>query len=413
MDDRLLAAIASAVGTPVYVYDAGQIRARYAALTDALGRRFPHHVHYSVKANSNLAVLRLIRSLGAGVDIVSGGELRRVQAAGFPGGAVVFSGVGKTEAELEDALSAGVGLINLESEAEAERVMALASRRCLRARVGIRVNPDVTAGTHPYTATGEKGVKFGVPLDTVVDLARRLAAEPAVALVSLGMHIGSQITSAAPYRAGTERLQELVAGVRAAGVGSLESVDVGGGLGIAYGDGGTALAPDAFADAVAPLHVATGLPLLVEPGRSLVGAAGVLLTRVVYRKRAGGREVAIADAGMNDLLRPSLYQAVHPIHVVVPAGPDGTVELDVVGPICETGDFLGMRRPLARAGAGALLAVGGAGAYGFSMSSQYNSRPRGAEVLVDGTRWVIVRERERPEDLMRGEHLEPRWADEP
>jgi diaminopimelate decarboxylase len=411
MNGRLLTAIASTVGTPVFVYDAARIRTRYAALTGALGTRFPFRVHYSVKANSNLAVLGLLRSLGAGADIVSAGELQRVLVAGFAPGDIVFSGVGKTEAELGEAVTRGVGLVNVESEAEAERLVALARTRGWRARVGIRVNPDVTADTHPYTRTGTKGDKFGVPFDTVVPLARRLAAEPAVELTAIGMHIGSQITAPAPYRAGAERLAELVCAVRAAGVESLAAVDVGGGMGIAYEDGDASLDPDAFAEAVAPVHGATGLPLLVEPGRFLVGAAGVLLTRVTYRKRAGGRDIAVVDAGMNDLLRPSLYQAVHPIRVVAPTG-TGEEEVDVVGPICETGDFLGRRRRLVGAGPGALLAISGAGAYAFSMSSQYNSRPRAAEVLVDGDRWGIIREREGVQDLMQGEHLIPCWADD-
>ncbi|MDH4045690.1 MAG: diaminopimelate decarboxylase [Gemmatimonadota bacterium] len=410
MTDAQLAAIAAAVGTPVYVYDAGMIRERFAALTDALSRRLTAHVHYAVKANSNLAVLALMRELGAGADIVSAGELARARAVGFPPNAVVFSGVGKTDSELAEALAAGLRMINLESEGEAERVIALAAQQGVVARVGIRVNPEVTTETHPYTQTGAKGMKFGVPLDRVPDLARRLADDSHTTLVCVGMHIGSQITAGAPYRAGADRLASLVAALRAAGLMTLESVDVGGGLGIAYQEGAAALDPDVFAEAIAPLHDATGLPVLVEPGRYLVGPAGVLLTRVVYRKHTGGREFVIADAGMNDLLRPSLYQAEHPIRVVG-AVPGATPEdVDVVGPICETGDFLGLRRRLAGAAPGALLAVEAAGAYGFSMSSQYNSRPRPAEVLVDGDRWGIVRERERVADLIRGETPTPRWV---
>lgn len=412
MHDGQLAAIAHAVGTPVYVYDAAVIRDRYAALSEALRRRFPVHVHYAVKANSNLAVLALMRDLGAGADIVSGGELYRARAAGFAPGAIVFSGVGKTDDELREALEAGLGMINVESEAEAERVALLAAAANRPARVGIRVNPDVTAETHPYTQTGAKGMKFGVPLDRVRPLARRLAGHSHTTLACVGMHIGSQILAGAPYRLGAERLASLVAALRADGITTLDSVDVGGGLGIAYHPGAAALAPDEFAEAVAPLHDATGLPILVEPGRHLVGPAGVLLARVLFRKQAGGREFAIADAGMNDLLRPSLYEAIHPIRVVWTAADDGPEEVDVVGPICETGDFLGVRRRLAGATAGALLAIEAAGAYGFSMSSQYNSRRRPAEVLVDGTRWGIVRARERLEDLTAGETVTPQWVHE-
>jgi diaminopimelate decarboxylase len=412
MNDGQLAAIARAVGTPVYVYDAAVIRQRYAALSAALSGRFPVHVHYAVKANSNLAVLALLRELGAGVDIVSGGELYRARTAGFAPAAIVFSGVGKTDDEIHEALDAGVGMINVESEAEAERVAALAAAAGRRARVGIRVNPDVTAETHPYTQTGARGMKFGVPVDRVRPLARRLTEHAHTTLVCVGMHIGSQIIAGAPYRVGAERLASLVAAIRADGITTLEAVDVGGGLGIAYHAGAAALEPDEFAAAVAPLHDATGLPILVEPGRYLVGPAGVLLARVLFRKQAGGRDFVIADAGMNDLLRPSLYQAVHPIRVVRTAADGGPEEVDVVGPICETGDFLGLRRELAGATAGALLAIEAAGAYGFSMSSQYNSRRRPAEVMVDGARWGIVRARERLEDLTAGETVTPHWVHE-
>ncbi|HET7040019.1 MAG TPA: diaminopimelate decarboxylase [Gemmatimonadales bacterium] len=410
MCDGQLADIAAAVGTPAYVYDAGAVRERYRHLTTALARAGVRaHIHYSVKANSNLAVLSLLRSLGAGADIVSAGELARVRAAGFPPGAVVFSGVGKTAAELEEALRGGVGLVNIESAAEGQMLGCLAARLGVRARVGIRVNPDVTTATHPYTQTGEKGMKFGVPLDEALAVARQVHGTPSLELRSVGMHIGSQIASAGPYAAGAGKLAELVADVRAAGVDTLESVDVGGGLGIAYTAAEEALDPSAFALAVAPLQRATGLTLLVEPGRYLVGNAGILLTRVLYRKVSGRRTIAVVDAGMGDLLRPSLYGAEHPIRVVQgdPDAPPETV--DVVGPICETGDFLALDRPLPRVEPGTLLAVDGAGAYGFVMSSQYNSRPRPAEVLVDGDRWGVVRDRESPADLMRGERVEPAW----
>jgi len=412
MDDRLLASVAAAVGTPVYVYDAAMIRERYATLTNALWR-FPHRVHYAVKANSNLAVLAVVRAVGAGADIVSGGELHRALAAGFDPSGIAFSGVGKTDQELMLALRHGVGCINLESEGEADRLLSLAAGNDARARVGIRVNPDITAETHPYTQTGEKGMKFGVPVDRVIPLALRLVASGVVALVSIGVHIGSQIVDADPFREAAERLAGFVAALGAAGVPKLGSVSVGGGLGIAYMEGDRALDPDALARAIEPLHRATGLPIAVEPGRYLVGPAGVLLTRVLYRKLAGGRTIAVVDAGMNDLLRPSLYGATHPIRVVGPSASAPAEVMDVVGPLCESGDFLGHERRLGGARPGALLEVGGAGAYGFAMSSQYNSRPRAAEVLVDGARCGIVREREQVDDLMRGEHLEPQWMDTP
>lgn len=423
MGEGILIRLAGAVGTPVYVYDADMIRGQYAALRAALAG-VAHRLHYSVKANANLAVLNLIRGLGGGADIVSGGELARALKAGFRGQDLVFSGVGKTERELEAALQAGVGLINLESDGEYEVLRKLARGRPAPAPVGLRINPDVTTETHPYTQTGRAGMKFGVPLDQVVPLALRVAAERDLVLTSVGMHIGSQIADGAPYRVGAKRLADVVTELRAAGINTLTSVDVGGGLGISYGCG-DGLDPGVFAEAVAPLARGTGLPLLVEPGRFLVGNAGYLLTRVLYHKRSGGREFLITDAGMNDLLRPSLYQAYHEIVVVAEtaateptaaaaetAGVRGETGLvDVVGPNCESGDFLALARHLNGARPGALLAVLGAGAYGFGMSFQYNSRPRAAEVLVDGERYAVVREREGTDDLMRGETVTPAWRD--
>ncbi|HWP37236.1 MAG TPA: diaminopimelate decarboxylase [Gemmatimonadales bacterium] len=419
-----LARIAARTGTPVFVYSAEAIRAQMRALEAALAE-VPHRIHYSVKANSSLAILALVRDLGAGVDIVSGGELARVLRCGFPAGDIVFSGVGKRPEELAAAVAAGVGLINLESEGELAALASVLPAGAPRVAVGIRVNPDVTTETHPYTQTGKSGMKFGVPLDQVVSLARRVADTRGLELRALGMHIGSQITSAEPYRSGAERLLGLVRAVQQEGITSLTTVDVGGGLGIAYGSG-PALDPAAFASAVAPLARSTGLTLLVEPGRFLVGNAGVLLTRVLYHKRSGGREILVMDAGMNDFIRPSLYQAHHEVCVV----DDGEIMLarphasridgaagegeqgatvDIVGPNCESGDFLALGRQMPLVAPGALLAVLGAGAYGFGMGSNYNSRPRAAEVLLEGDRFGVIRERERPEDLMRGETTSPRW----
>jgi diaminopimelate decarboxylase len=366
-----------------------------------------------MKANGNLSVARVFAELGAGADIVSGGELFRARQAGFTPDQIVFSGVGKTDDELATALEASIRQINLESEAEADRVVDLAGRGGWVAHVGIRVNPEIRAETHPYTRTAEKGMKFGVPLDRVVPLAVRLARSGPARVTALAMHLGSQIVTGAPFRTGAERLADLVTSVRAAGVDTLGTISVGGGLGIAYAADDPALDPGEFTEAVAPLAAATGLPLMVEPGRYLVGPAGVLLTRVLYRKHAGGRDIVITDAGMNDLLRPALYQAHHPVRVVGGTGDTGAEVVDVVGPICESGDFLARERPVAGAAGGALLAIGGAGAYGFSMSSQYNSRRRAAEVVVDGDRWGVVRAREEMDDLIRGEVTEPRWVSEP
>ncbi len=398
----LLAEIARQVGTPLYVYDAAAVERQYRALSEALDPT-PHSIFYSVKANSNLAVLGLLRRLGAGADIVSAGELARALRAGFAPADVVFSGVGKTAAELEAALEAGVGVINVESRAELEHLEQMARGRATVARFGIRVNPDVEPVTHPYTQTGTRDHKFGVPHDQVIPLIEWALERPALELVGVGMHIGSQIADAAPYRAGARRLADLVAAAREAGVTTLRHVDVGGGIGIRYTNE-HALEADAFAEAVSQVAKETGLPLAVEPGRFLLGNAGLLLARCLYRKEAGDKDFVIVDAAMNDLLRPSLYGAAHEVRVI--DGPDQGVEgrVDVVGPVCESGDFLALDRELPGAVPGALLAILGAGAYGFTMSSSYNSRPRAAEVLLDGERWAVVRERETADDLMRGEH---------
>jgi diaminopimelate decarboxylase len=408
MGESILTRVAAAVGTPVYVYDAAVVRRRYQELDQAFAG-IPHRIFYSVKANSNLAVLNLLRGLGAGADIVSGGELARAMRAGFAGRDVVFSGVGKTTVELAAALEAGVGLINVESAGELEGLRELCRAQGVRARIGMRVNPDVTADTHPYTQTAGKGMKFGVPLDEAASLARCAAEAPELDLVSLGMHIGSQIVDAAHFRAGAVAIGRLAGDVRVLGGDGLEAIDVGGGLGIRYTDE-RGLTADEFAEAVRPVARETGLAVWLEPGRYITGPAGVLLTRCVYRKHAGGKNFVIVDAGMSDLMRPSLYGACHEIVVIDEAAnaPEGPV--DVVGPLCETGDFLGLDRRLPGAGPGALLAVLGAGAYGFSMSSTYNSRPRAAEVLVDGDRWAVVRRRETVDDLMRGETAEPAWT---
>jgi diaminopimelate decarboxylase len=403
-DPALLRAIAERVGTPVYVYSANLIRAQYHALHDAL-RDVPHRICYSVKANANLAVLRVLRELGAGADIVSAGELRRALAAGFDPETVVFSGVGKTAAELEEAMRVGIGYLNIESPAELDVAIAVARRLGVRARLGIRVNPDVAAETHPYTKTGEKTAKFGVPYDEVVGLARRIAAEPGVTLRALAMHLGSQIADVEPYHRGTVKLLELVAAIRASGIGTLEALDVGGGLAVRY-HRERIPTPQAFAAAVGPLLAQAGLGLVCEPGRYLVANAGVLLTRVLYRKHAGGKEFVIVDAGMTDFVRPSHYQAHHDI-VPLHDGACPEEVVSVVGPVCESGDFLALDRTLPAVRPGDCLAVLGAGAYGFVMSSTYNQRPRPPEVLVEGDRYYVARQRETLDDLLRGEVLEP------
>jgi diaminopimelate decarboxylase len=401
----LLRAIAERVGTPAYVYSTNLIRAQYHALDDAL-QGIPHRICYSVKANGNLGVLRVLKQLGAGADIVSVGELRRALAAGFDPGGIVFSGVGKTPMEIAEAIRAGVGFINIESTSELDVVIAVAKDAGLRANVGIRVNPDVATDTpHPYTKTGEKTAKFGVPFDEVVEVARRIAAEPALSLRGLAMHLGSQITDVAPYRRGSAKLLELVSAIRASGINTLEALDVGGGLGVRYHNE-KAPAPKAFAAAVVPGVKAAGLGLLCEPGRYLVANAGVLLTRVLYRKQAGGKGYVIVDAGMTDFVRPSHYNAHHEI-ISLKAGTREEETVNIVGPICESGDFLALDRKMPVVAPGDFLAVLGTGAYGFVMSSTYNQRPRPPEVVVDGDRYYVARQRETLDDLMRGETADP------
>ncbi len=405
IDPGLLQAIADRVGTPAYVYSANLIRAQYHALDDAL-QGIRHRICYSVKANGNLGVLRVLKQLGAGADIVSVGELRRVLAAGFDPDGIVFSGVGKTPPELEEAIRAGVGFINVESTSELDVLFAVARNTKKPATIGIRVNPDVATETpHPYTRTGEKTTKFGVPFDEVVMVAQRIAAERLLTLRGLAMHIGSQITDVAPYHRGAIKLLELVTALRASGIDSIEALDVGGGLGVRYHNE-KAPTPKAFADAVVPVVKGAGLGLLCEPGRYLVANAGVLLTRVLYRKHAGGKDFVIVDAGMTDFVRPSHYNAHHDI-IPLKDGKRGEETASVVGPICESGDFLALDRKLPVVMPGEALAVLGTGAYGFVMSSTYNQRPRPPEVLVEGDRYFVSRPRETLDDLLRGETAEP------
>jgi diaminopimelate decarboxylase len=400
-----LETIAREVGTPTYVYGAGVVRDQYRRLERALGP-VPHRIHYSVKANSSLAILRLLHSLGAGVDIVSGGELFRALRAGFVGADIVFSGPGKTAAELEEALDAGILLINAESEAELRLTSEIASRRGTVAPVAVRVNPEVSVETpHPYTRTGERGAKFGIPIDEALAAARLALELPALRLAGLDMHIGSQVAQLEPYLAGIERLLELWASLRGE-ASHLRYLDIGGGLAVTYQhEVATDLA--GFAEQVLPAILPTGLTLLIEPGRYFVGNAGVLLTRVLYRKRSGGRNVLVTDAAMTDLLRPSHYNAYHAIEAVASRGGSGV--FDVVGPVCESGDFFALERETDDMHPGDLLAIRSAGAYGFVMSSTYNSRPRPAEVMVDGEQWAVVTEREEYEDLVRREPTNPRW----
>ena len=405
-EDVDLEQLARSVGTPAYVYSAEHIREQYRRLGAALSA-VRHRLHFSVKANSSLGILALLRDLGAGVDIVSGGELERARRAGYSGRDVVFSGVGKTEQELREALSADVLLFNVESEAELRQLDRIAQQIGRAAPVALRVNPEVTVDTpHPYTRTGERGMKFGIPYDEALDVARRAVRMPGIALRGVDMHIGSQVTALDPYEEGMRRMLEIIAALRELGCRDLEFLDIGGGLAVTY-DSEVPTNPEAFAAAIVPQAIASGLTLLVEPGRYLVGNGGVLLTRVLYRKRSGGREYVITDAGMNDLLRPSHYQAYHHISAVRPNGSSETY--DVVGPVCESGDFFALNRTMDAVNEGDLLMVHSAGAYGFVMASNYNSRPRPPEILVEGDRYAIIRERESYEDLVRHERVTPEW----
>lgn len=390
--------IAGGVGTPAYVYHADAIRKHYREMDGALAG-VPHTLCYAVKANSNLSVLRLLAGFGAGADIVSGGELERCLAAGFAPDRIVFSGVGKSRRELARAIEAGVGQINVESVEELQVLALLAGEGDRQVSVGLRVNPDVTTDTHPYISTGKHGIKFGIPADQVLDAAQLIAAAPQLVLTGIGVHLGSQLLSVQPYQEALGRLLAILPGVQEACGGTVRSIGLGGGIGIRYTGDEPVLSPEAFAAAIVPAVRDAGLHLHLEPGRCLVGSAGVLLTEVLYHKHSGGRDFLIVDAGMNDLVRPSHYQAHHEIVPVGAPRPESLV-VDVVGPICETGDFLALERELPVVEPGELLAILGAGAYGFVMSSQYNTRGRAAEVLVAGGDWRVCRPRESADDLM-------------
>jgi len=404
-EDVPLARIAEEVGTPCYVYSRATLERHFNAYREALGDH-PHLICYAVKANSNLAVLNLLARQGAGFDIVSVGELERVLAAGGDPAKVVFSGVAKQEHEMARALEIGIKCFNVESRPELERLNAVAGRLGVIAPVSLRVNPDVDAGTHPYISTGLKDNKFGIPVDQAFEVYRQATGLANLRVTGLDCHIGSQLTEIAPFLDALERLLVLLDRLRDAGI-EVDHLDLGGGLGVPYKDE-TPPAPFAYASKLLERlsHWEGGkhLTLLFEPGRSIAANAGVMLTRVTYLKPGETKNFAIVDAAMNDLIRPALYQAWQAILPVDTREPREAAHYDVVGPVCETGDFLGKDRELAVA-PGDLLAVRSAGAYGFVMASNYNSRPRPAEVMVDADGYQIVRRRERLEDLWAGETL--------
>ncbi|MBZ9558873.1 MULTISPECIES: diaminopimelate decarboxylase [unclassified Modicisalibacter] len=406
-EDVSLATIAARYGTPCYVYSRATLERHYRAYSEALAGH-PHLICYAVKANSNLAVLNLLARLGAGFDIVSVGELERVLAAGGDPARVVFSGVAKERHEMARALEVGIKCFNVESLPELERLDDVAGECREIARVSLRVNPDVDARTHPYISTGLKANKFGIPVDEALAVYERAAALPHIEIVGLDCHIGSQLTDTAPFLDALDRLLVLLDRLKARGI-AIEHLDLGGGLGVPYQDERPPAPFDyarALLERLAEWDGGEGLTLLFEPGRSIAANAGVLLTRIEYLKPGETKHFAIVDAGMNDLIRPSLYQAWQAILPVDTRQPRETAIYDVVGPVCETGDFLGKDRDLAVA-QGDLLAVRSAGAYGFVMASNYNSRPRPPEVMVDGDRAHLVRRREPLEDLWAGEALLP------
>jgi diaminopimelate decarboxylase len=403
LEDCRLSELARAYGSPLYVYSRNAMRDALRQYADALTGR-PHLLCYAMKANSSLAVLQTFAEMGCGFDIVSGGELERALAVGVDGSRIVFSGVGKTRPEMQRALEVGVRCFNVESEAELEVLSQVAVAAGKVAPISLRVNPDVDAGTHPYISTGLKANKFGIAHERALACYRRAAELPGLRVAGIDCHIGSQITEFGPYLDALDRLLDLVEAIEGAGI-ALHHVDIGGGLGIRYRDETPPPASELVRQVLQRLD-ARGhgqRELVLEPGRSLVGNAGVLLTEALYLKHGEEKNFCIVDAAMNDLMRPAMYEAWMDI---VPCEPRGepVQRYDVVGPVCESGDWLGRERDLA-VKAGDHLAILSAGAYGMAMASNYNTRPRAAEVMVDGSRHWLIRERERATDLFKGERL--------
>ena len=392
-----LPAIAAALGTPLYVYSAATIAARYRAV-DAAFAAHPHAIHYALKANSTLAIARLLRGLGSNADANSGGEIEVARRAGFVPAQIVFTGVGKTIAELEQAIQLGVSTINAESDGELERIDAIGRARQTRVRVALRVNPDIDARSHPHISTGLKTNKFGIALDEVRGIARKAAARPGLELVGLHSHVGSQITDLAPLSRAAEALVSLSRELRDDGI-AIEHLDLGGGLGISY-DGTPAPSAIDYAAALLPAVKDSGLAIILEPGRSIVGPSAVLVSSVVdVKERPGGMLFVILDAGMTELMRPMLYNAFHRIEPVT-ASSAPEILADVVGPLCETSDTLGRDRRFGRPEVGDLFAVMDAGAYGAVMASNYNRRTMPPEVMVEDGRYTVIRRRQTIDDLV-------------
>ena len=403
-----LAAIAAQVGTPFYCYSASALRAGWREFADGI-KGMRASVCYAMKANSNLAVIRLFGEMGAGADIVSVGEMRRALAAGIPADRIIYSGVGKKASELMEALQAKIGQINVESTAELETLNAVAGQLGVRANITIRVNPDVDAGTHAKITTGRKENKFGIDIDLAREAFALAGRLPHLNVVGVAMHIGSQLTSVDPYRAAIARVRELIGQLRADGH-RIDRFDIGGGLGIVYADE----KPPSIADFMAVVARETeglGCELTFEPGRRLVGEAGVLVSEVILVKPGAAKTFVIVDAAMNDLIRPTLYEAWHDILPVrQPRQDTATIRCDIVGPICESGDFLAQNRDLPPLAAGDLVMIRSAGAYGAVMASSYNSRPLAPEVMVDGTRFAVIRPRPTIDEMLQAERFPP-WME--
>ena len=401
-EDIPLANLAEEVGTPCYVYSENAIVENYRAYSTPK-KGVNHEIRYSVKANSSLGVLALLAREGSGFDIVSGGELFRVLRAGGDPAKIVFSGVGKTREEIEYALECGVGMFNCESEAEANMLAAAAKELGKHPKVGLRVNPDINIDTHPYIATGMQEHKFGVPVKEAEKIYSKLANNNHLTLVGISCHIGSQIFENNPFLKALEEITLLAKKLQKKGI-EISHLDLGGGLAVAYRSEETQPLIKQYIKRLANQLYDTGLHLVLEPGRSIVGPAGVLLTRVLYRKRNGEKEFVVVDAAMNDLIRPSLYNAHHEI-IPLTRTERPKIVAEIVGPICETGDFLARGREVADIKPDELLAICTTGAYGFVLSSNYNARPRPAEVLVQGKNFKLIRGREKYDDLIRGESL--------
>lgn len=403
-EDVDLATMAENVDTPTYVYSEATLRRHFEAFSSAFDGT-DHLVCYAVKANTNRAVMNLFASLGSGADIVSGGEMIRAMQAGIPAQRMVYSGVGKSEAEMAEALKAGILMFNLESSQELAVLNHMAGSMGIKAPVSFRVNPDVDAQTHPKITTGLAKNKFGLDVDNAFKQYMAAGKLEHVEIKGVSCHIGSQLTTVSPFGDALQRLAELIGRLRENGI-ELSLLDMGGGLGITYAQEEPPT-PAEYADALKDTVNKLGMRLVLEPGRVLVGNAGILLTRVLYTKSTSAKNFVVVDAGMNDLMRPTMYDSHHDILPVRLPESDESLVVDVVGPICETGDFLARDRELAKLERGDLVAVMSAGAYGFAMSSNYNSRPRAAEVMVSGERWAVVRKRETIEDVTRGEKLPP------